>query len=126
MTESIINQLIQGGAMGLFAAFLVWQHLGMQKRLDHLVERFTEQLDKINADYDDRIDKMRVRYDAVIQDGRKELGDAQRDFARIRESVQADVSERLSENARKLDTALEKLDDGLREIRDCARGNSGN
>jgi archaellum component FlaC len=122
MTESIINQLIQGGAMGLFAAFLVWQHLGMQKRLDHLVERFTEQLDKINTDYDDRIEKMRVRYDTVIEGGRKQLADAQREFSHIRETVQTDVSERLSDNARKLDSVTEKVDEALREIKIADRG----
>jgi F0F1-type ATP synthase membrane subunit b/b' len=106
MTESFINQLIQGGAMGLFAAFLVWQHVQMQKRLDNLVERFQEQLDKINADYDLRINGMRERYDVVIQQYRQEAKD-----------IQQAVAEKVDENARKLDTALGKLDEGLRTCR---------
>ena len=111
MTESIINQLIQGGAMGLFAAFLVWQHLGMQKRMDGLVGRFQEQLDKINADYDHRIEGMRERYDVVIEQYRQEAKD-----------IQQTVSEKVDQNARKLDAALGKLDEGLREMRACRPG----
>lgn len=111
MTESILNQLIQGGAMGLFAAFLVWQHVQMQKRLDGLLARFQEQLDKINSDYDQRIEAMRVRYDAVIEQYRQEAKD-----------IQQAVSEKVDQNAGKLDTALGKLDEGLREMRECNRG----
>jgi hypothetical protein len=38
--------------MGLFAAFLVWQHIGMQKRADLRDEKFQERLDQLREDYD--------------------------------------------------------------------------
>ena len=95
MDAGMIEQLIQGGAMGMFAAFLVWQHVQNTKRNDLLVERFQDQLAKINADYDSRIEAMRERYDAVIQSGRDELAAAQRNFSNIRETVQSDVSMKL-------------------------------
>lgn len=117
MTDALLNTLTDYGALGIFAAFLVWQFMGMQKRLDSLTEKFQEQLDKINSDYDDRIEKMRERYDAVIQSGRKELADAQRDFTHIRESVQQGVTDHLLENARKLESIQEKIEDVLAEAR---------
>ena len=95
--DPLLDQLIQGGAMGLFAAFLIWQHVGMQKRLDALVERFQEQLDKINQDYDERIDRMRERYDVVIKDIRKEANDSAKEWARTRAQVQADVVSQLDQ-----------------------------
>ncbi len=117
MTDALLNTLTDYGALGVFAAFLIWQFMGMQKRLDSLTEKFQEQLDKINADYDERIEKMRERYDAVIQGGRKDLADAQRDFAQIRESVQHGVTDHLMENARKLEAIQEKVDEVAAEVR---------
>ena len=118
MTDALLNTLTDYGALGIFAAFLVWQFMGMQKRLDSLTEKFQEQLDKINADYDGRIERMRERYDAIIESGRKELATAQRDFAQIRESVQQGVTEHLLENSRKLDAVQDKLEDAVTELRD--------
>ena len=95
--DPIFDQLIQGGAMGLFAAFLIWQHIGMQKRLDALVNRFQEQLDKINQDYDERIEKMRERYDVVIKEIRAEQGAAAKEWARARTAVQEQVITKLDQ-----------------------------
>ncbi len=52
MTESMIAELLDFGALGIFAGFLIWQYLGMQKRMDGMMNKFQEQLDKINADLD--------------------------------------------------------------------------
>lgn len=114
MTDSMISQLLDFGALGVFAGFLIWQYVGMQKRLDSMFNRFTEQLDKINEDYDSRIEGMRERYDIVINNLREENAQGQKDFFRMRQEVQTEVVDRLNENAR-------KLDDALREIRECAR-----
>jgi hypothetical protein len=104
MTQSLFSQLLDFGSLGIFAAFLIWQHIGMQKRMDTMGARFTESLDKINADYDARIEAMRERYDAVIQGIRDESTLAQKDFLSTREKLREGVSEKLNENARKLDT----------------------
>ena len=115
MTDSMITQLLDFGALGVFAGFLIWQYLGMQKRLDSILSKFTEQLDAINKDYDDRIEGMRQRYDAVINQLRDENAQGQKEFFRMRQEVQSEVVDRLNENAR-------KLDDALREIRENTRG----
>jgi len=99
MTDELITQLLDFGALGIFAGFLIWQHLGMQKRLDSLVDKFQTQLNKINTDYDDRIDAMRERYDIVIREARQEA------------SMEKELSQ-------KLDSALDKLDQGLEEMRE--------
>lgn len=103
MDPAFWEQLIQGGSMGLFAAFLVWQHVQNTKRNDKLVERFQEQLAKINEDYDHRIESMRERYDVIIQNGRTELTAAQREFSRIREGVQSDVTTKLDKILREME-----------------------
>jgi len=103
--------------MGLFAAFLVWQFMGMQKRLDKLVDSFQDQLKTINADYDQRIEAMRERYDVVIGQYREEVTAAQKELFEVRQQITHEVSEKIAENTRKLDTALSKLDEGLASMR---------
>jgi F0F1-type ATP synthase membrane subunit b/b' len=107
--DPILNQLIQGGAMGLFAAFLVWQHVGMQKRLDALVERFQDQLNKINENYDERIERMRERYDGVIQSVRDEAASAAKDWSNTRAQVQEQVVNRIDLLGAKVDQALDEI-----------------
>ena len=67
MEPSFLNALLEYGAMGIFAAFLVWQHISMQKRLDKLVEKFQAQLEGIQGKSEVSEDKLRHRYDAVIK-----------------------------------------------------------
>tara|TARA_B100000131_G_scaffold319256_2_gene364791 strand:- start:487 stop:840 length:354 start_codon:yes stop_codon:yes gene_type:complete len=99
MPPEFFTELLDFGALGIFAGFLVWLYIGMQKRLDALVERFQDQLDKINTDYDERIDKMRERYDLVIREARDEA------------SIEKELSQ-------KLDIAIDKLDEGLSSMRE--------
>ena len=98
MTDTLISQLLDFGALGIFAGFLVWQHLGMQKRLDTLVESFQSQLRDIQDREDAQEERLRDRYDAVI---------AKYDSERTQ--TQSDI-------VTKLDTALVKLDEGLKEL----------
>jgi hypothetical protein len=98
VTDTLISQLLDFGALGIFAGFLVWQHLGMQKRLDTLVESFQSQLRDIQDREDAQEERLRDRYDAVI---------AKYDSERTQ--TQSDI-------VTKLDTALVKLDEGLKEL----------
>jgi hypothetical protein len=66
MEMGLFEALLEYGSMGLFAAFLVWQHLSMQKRFDKLVDKFQEQLAGIQDKADANEDKLRERYDKVI------------------------------------------------------------
>jgi len=98
VTDTLISQLLDFGALGIFAGFLIWQHLGMQKRLDTLVESFQTQLRDIQDREDAQEERLRDRYDAVI---------AKYDSERTQ--LQSDI-------VSKLDTALVKLDEGLKEL----------
>jgi len=72
MTESLISQLFDFGALGIFAGFLIWQHLGMQKRLDRLITDFQSELKRIDEGFDERVDSIRDRYEVVLTNYRKE------------------------------------------------------
>jgi len=71
VTDSFISELLNFGALGIFAAFLVWQHLSMQARLDKLVEGFQAQLKEIDSGYEQRVEIMRERYDVIIETTRE-------------------------------------------------------
>ena len=112
MTDSLISQLLDFGALGVFAGFLIWQHLGMQKRLDSLVDRFQIQLKEIDDSYERRIEIMRGRYDIVIETIRRECRENEDKVIEQRDELQ----QKLATLARKLDEALEKLDLGLKTM----------
>lgn len=110
MPDSVLSQLLDFGALGIFATFLIWQHLGMQKRLDKLTGSFQQQLKEIDDAYDVRLDKLRDRYDAVIKTMRDEADIKQQELLEVRTQIHSEV-------VSKLDAALEKLDTGLNEMR---------
>jgi hypothetical protein len=98
MTDALLAQLADFGALGLFAAFLLYQHFSMQKRLDALVEKFQVQLSEIQARCDAGEEKLRERYDKVVEQYRLEAVGVRDGLARS-----------VEENGRKLDAAIEKL-----------------
>lgn len=79
--------------MGIFAGFLVWQHLSMQKRIDSLIEKFQDQLDKIQKTSQENEEKLRTRYDAVITTYQEEKTILKADVVAKIETVQNKVNE---------------------------------
>lgn len=65
--ESVGTALLEYGAMGIFAAFLVWQHLSMQKRSDAMIEKFQKQIDDIMKAHSAELEKIREKYEQVIE-----------------------------------------------------------
>jgi|TARA_R110000737_G_C14146987_1_gene406908 hypothetical protein len=96
-----MESLLADGHLGVFAAFLVYQFVAMQKRLDGLVGSFQEQLDKIRKDYDERTEKMRERYDRVIDEYRDDADSKSKDFLITRSKIHNDI-------VSKLDRIIEK------------------
>ena len=82
--DPVLSALLEYGSMGLFAAFLVWQHLSMQKRFDVLVEKFQIQLLGLQEKAEVNEDKLRSRYDTVIST-----------FQEDKSTVQVDVAEKI-------------------------------
>ena len=79
MTDALINTALDYGALGLFAAFMVWQHLTMTKRQqedqkvsadrsDATQTRFDERLTELSDKYETREDALRERYDRVLRE----------------------------------------------------------
>jgi len=62
----MIELLLNHGSLGIFAAFLVWLYMNMQKRMDELVDKFQGQLEEIRKDQKHDQEMLRVRYDDVI------------------------------------------------------------
>ncbi len=93
--EALVDSLLADGHLGVFAAFLIYQFVTMQKRLDKLVSGFQEQLKEINDEYDGRIERMRERYDSVIRDARAEAATQSRDFLQIRAKVHEEIVAKL-------------------------------
>ena len=93
--EAVLESLLADGHLGVFAAFLIYQVVTMQKRLDALVEGFQKQLKEINDEYDGRIEKMRERYDAVIKEARAETAAQAKDFLNVRNKIQEQIVSKL-------------------------------
>lgn len=93
----MIDQLLAGGHLGLFAAFLVWQHIKNEKRNDYLVKSFQAQLKEITDDYDSRIVAMRERYDMVLREARQERDADARDFLVARAAIQEQIVNKLDQ-----------------------------
>ena len=93
--EAVLESLLADGHLGVFAAFLIYQFVTMQKRLDALVEGFQKQLKEINDQYDDRIEKMRERYDRVISEYRDNADNQSKDFLITRTKVHNDIVSKL-------------------------------
>lgn len=109
MSDGLISQLLDFGALGVFASFLIWQHLGMQRRLDALVERFQEQLKEIDNGFERRIEIMRDRYDVVIRTARAECREERDAIAKQRDDLQELLVQIHLGTEKKLDQALERL-----------------
>jgi len=110
MTDTLISQLLDFGALGIFAGFLIWQHLGMQRRLDKLTTGFQTQLKEIENNYDTRLEQMRDRHDDSIKEIRDEAGDRQKEHLEMRDKTHNDI-------VQKLDATITRLDLGLSEMR---------
>ena len=99
--EALVDSLLADGHLGVFAAFLLYQFVMMQKRLDKLVEGFQEQVEQMRTEYDERSERMRERYDVVIKEYRDREDSQSKDFLITRTKVHNDI-------VSKLDRLLEK------------------
>lgn len=100
MEAKLLAELFDLGALGLFAAYLIYSNVKTQKRLDEMADKFqntTEAQENAHAAAEDII---RTRYDAIIarhegqrqtvyEDVVKKLDDHTRALASIEESVKS-------------------------------------
>ena len=93
--EALVDSLLADGHLGVFAAFLLYQFVMMQKRLDKLVEGFQEQVEQMRAEYNERTERMRERYDNVIKEYRDREDSQSKDFLITRTKVHNDIVSKL-------------------------------
>ncbi len=93
--EALVDSLLADGHLGVFAAFLLYQFITMQKRLDKLVEGFQEQVEQMRAEYNERTERMRERYDNVIKEYRDREDTQSKDFLITRTKVHNDIVSKL-------------------------------
>ncbi len=107
MGDDALTYLLDYGALGGFAAFLIYQHMAMQKRMDNLVERIQAQDREARQEGAVAEERLRDRYDAVISKYEVELREM-RQFIR----------DRVEENSRKIDQILTALqsEDNIRTV----------
>ena len=91
--DPVLSALLEYGSMGLFAAFLVWQHLSMQKRFDLLVEKFQLQLATAQEKSELNEEKLRDRYDTVISTFQEDKSTVQMDVAAKITSILCKIDE---------------------------------
>ena len=113
--ETMIEMLIEYGSLGIFLAFMVWQYTTMQKRLDSLVDKFQEQIDKMRGENLSQVEELRARYDVVIDK-----------YNRERSELRAQLLQEIGEMSRKSDvisltqesllSAIEDLKDRIKAL----------
>ncbi len=100
------NALLDFGALGIFCAFLVWQHLAMQRRLDRMAEEWRESLMNVETAHAAAEETIRQRYDLILAR-----------YEATRENIYKDVVETLNANKVSLADAGQKLEDVRQEVR---------
>ncbi len=106
---SIIDLLLQNGAMGLFAAYLVYRDTKSEKRLDVMNKRFLvkiEDITRLNAaneeqqllKFEEREQKLRDKYDSVVG----KLDDE-------RKIITNQISSKLDQTTTKMEAIADKL-----------------
>lgn len=101
MESSLIEGLLEYGSLGLFAGFLIWQFLSLQKRFDKLFQDFQQQIKDIQTKTQENEEKLRDRYDAVIKQYQQDKSD-------LRSNVSDQVSE-ISRETKELNEILKTL-----------------
>ena len=96
---SILDVVIQNGALGAFAAYLAIDLRTQRKQLDILAEKFETQLNKIREDAMTAERELRLRYDQVIEGLNKE-----------RSEIRGQVSSEIQELDRKIDILGHQID----------------
>jgi len=98
MEDAIINTVLDYGALGIFAGFMVWQHITMQKRQREDQAASSERVDKLQNRFEEREEALRERYDNVV-----------REYQERNEDVRESVLNRLSELHSMMETGLGEM-----------------
>jgi len=87
MPEAVFSPLLDFGALGIFACFLIWQHIRMQKRVDTLVDMFQTQLRECEDKQDARIEVIRSTYQDLLDRKSSDELDRQQNLDEVQDAI---------------------------------------
>lgn len=91
-STTITTMLLENGALGIFAGFLVYNYFQQMKRLDELSEKYMAHIELLRKEFKEDVDIVRQRYDKVIERYDKEKDDSrllfEKNFQKLLTSLQ--------------------------------------
>ena len=64
--DPIIQSVLDFGAVGIFAAFLIWMNNKLQKRQDDMIDSFATKISEQEEKHQQAEESIRNRYDEII------------------------------------------------------------
>ena len=113
--EVIIGSLVDYGMAGIFLAFMVWNYLQGQKRMDSLQDKFLEAIDKCRKENKDNEELIRSRYDKVIQTYQSDKDHLLTDFKTTIKDLTSTI-QRLEDMEKSSLIKIEQVDDSIGDI----------
>ena len=68
MIDSLLASLLDYSALGIFAAYLIWQSVQSNKKQDKMLDDFREELEELRDRREQELNDLRDRYSGVIDD----------------------------------------------------------
>ena len=90
--DGLTSQLLDFGALGLFAGFLIWLNARMQARLDQMVEKFQVTLERQESAHNAAEELIRQRYDALLAQYNTERKQVYHDVVSTLEEIRREVT----------------------------------
>lgn len=94
--DSLTSILLENGALGLFAAFLVYNYFQQMKRLDDMSDKYKAHVDELRKEFKEDVDIVRQRYDKVLERYDKEKDESRLLFEKSFEHIRVRLDELVS------------------------------
>jgi len=113
--ETVITSLVDYGMAGIFLAFMVWNYLQSQKRMDSLQDKFIDAIDKCRKENKENEELIRGRYDVVIQTYQSDKDNILSDFKETIKEL-TDTIKRLESMEKTSLIRIEQVNDSIDDI----------
>jgi len=113
--DTLITSLVDYGMAGIFLAFMVWNYLQSQKRMDALQDKFLDAIDKCRKENKENEELIRGRYDVVIQTYQSDKDHLLSDFKETIKGL-TDTIKRLESMEKTSLIKIEEVNDSIDDI----------
>lgn len=113
--ETVITSLVDYGMAGIFLAFMVWNYLQSQQRMDTLQDKFIDAIDKCRKENKENEELIRGRYDVVIQTYQSDKDNILSDFKETIKEL-TDTIKRLESMEKTSLIRIEQVNDSIDDI----------